>query len=265
MTAMRDFFEDVFAPRPVDPMEAARQAMRPPLRRRFYRDVSVAADLDGHAIQLDGRRVRTPARRLLAAPTAGLAECIAAEWAAVGETIDPARMPLTRLANSIIDGVADAREAVFEDVLNYLGSDLVFYRAGQPQGLVAAQSRAWDPILAWAREALGAQFVLAEGVIFVAQPARALAAAKAAIPGDPWRLGAVHAATTLTGSALLALALLRGRLSAEEAWAAANVDEDWNMDQWGRDALALERRAFRWAEMQAAAAVLAAMPEAAAS
>jgi chaperone required for assembly of F1-ATPase len=116
--------------------------------------------------------------------------------------------------------------------------------------------QAWDPILVWAAQTLGARFAVGEGVVHVAQPAEALAAARAKIPGDPWRLGAVHAATTLTGSALIALALAHARLTVEEAWQAAHVDEDWNMEQWGRDELALERRAFRFAEMKAAALVL---------
>src|SRR5262249_30998793 len=112
------------------------------------------------------------------------------------------------------------------------------------------------PVLAWVRETLGASFVLAEGIAFVAQPAQSLSAASSAIPTDPWRLGAMHAVTTLTGSALIAIALARGALSVDAAWAAAHVDEDWNMKFWGRDALALERRAARFSEMQAAATVL---------
>ena len=108
----------------------------------------------------------------------------------------------------------------------------------------------------WARDALGARFILAEGVVHVAQSETALAAGGAAIPGDPWRLGALHSVTTLTGSALLALAIAHGRVTADEAWEAAHVDEDWNMEQWGRDELALERRAYRYAELQAAAAVV---------
>ena len=135
-------------------------------------------------------------------------------------------------------------------------SDLVFYRASGPEQLRERQAQHWDPILAWAREALGAQFKPAEGVVHIAQPPAALAAATAAIPTDPWRLGAIHAVTTLTGSALIALALARGALSADAAWQAAHVDEDWNMEQWGRDEMALKRRAFRLAEFQAAAMVL---------
>jgi chaperone required for assembly of F1-ATPase len=165
-------------------------------------------------------------------------------------------MPLTRLANSIIDGVADAPEAVAAEVARYLGSDLVCYRAPGPESLVTRQGRAWDPVLGWARDALGARFLLAEGLVFVTQPVEALTAARAAIPRDIWRLGALNTVTTLTGSALIALALAGGALTVEEAWAAAHVDEDWNMDIWGRDVLALERRAFRFAEMQAAAKVL---------
>ena len=231
--------------------------MRPPLPRRFYREAGVEEAEDGFRVVLDGRPVRTPARRFLAAPSRALADALAAEWNAQGESIDPATMPLTRLANSIIDGVANAPEPVAAEIEKYLGSDLLFYRADGPQGLLERQARHWDPLIAWARESLGARFILAQGLVHAAQPQAAVASARAAIPSDPWRLGAVHAVTTLTGSALIALALLRGRLTADEAWDAAHVDEDWNMEQWGRDEIALARRASRFAEFAAAATVLA--------
>ncbi len=246
---MRDLFEEIFAKQPLDPTEAARRAMRPQLRRRFYGRAEVAEGEGGFGVLLDGRPVKTPARRALAA-------ALAAEWEAQRDVIDPAKMPLTRLANSILDGVADAPAAVAAEAEKYLASDLVCYRAAGPEGLVARQAGAWDPIIAWARAALGARVVLAQGMVFVAQPDAALTAAGAALPRDPWRLGAFHAVTTLTGSALIALAVLNGRLTVEEAWQAAHVDEDWNMDFWGRDELALERRAARFAEMQAACLVL---------
>ena len=250
---MRDTFENSS---PQNPVEAVRRATRPILRRRFYDKAGTAAAAEGYAVRLDDRPVRTPARRILAAPTPALAQAIAAEWDAQRDIIDPARMPLTRLANAIIDGVADRPGPVAAEVQKYLATDLVCYRAGGPQGLVERQARDWDPIVAWARDALGAHLRLGEGVIHVVQPEAALAAARAAIPDDPWRLGAVHAVTTLTGSALIALALLRARLTAEAAWQAAHVDEDWNMEQWGGDELALKRRAFHFTELQAAALVL---------
>jgi chaperone required for assembly of F1-ATPase len=255
---MRDIFDDIFKNQPLDPTESARRNMRPQLRRRFYQAVSVEPqEGGGYAVLLDGRPVKTPARRTLAAPTQALAQALADEWEAQREMIDPAAMPLTRLANSIIDGVADRPDVVKAEVAKFLRSDLVCYRTGSPDGLVERQARHWDPLIAFARDALGARFVLGEGVMFVQQPEEALAAAGRAIPDEPWRLGAVSAITTLTGSALIALALAQGHLTTEDAWAAAHVDEDWNMHQWGRDEQALERRAARAAEMQAAAKVLA--------
>ena len=235
---------------------AARRAMRPALRRRFYDTVGIAAEAGGYAMRLDGKPVRTPAGRVLAAPSVALAQALAAEWDAQRDLIDPARMPLTRLANSVIDGVSERPGPVAAEIEKYLASDLVCYRAVAPAGLVERQAHDWDPILAWARDTLGAPLRAAVGVVHIIQDDEALARARAAIPRDPWRLGALNAATTLTGSALIALALAQGRLSVEEAWAAAHVDEDWNMEQWGRDALALERRAFRFAEFDAAATVL---------
>jgi chaperone required for assembly of F1-ATPase len=226
------------------------------LRRRFYAKAATSRVAEGYAIELDGKPPHTPAGRMLAAPTQALAQAIAAEWEAQGELIDPATMPQTRLANAVIDGVAERPGPVAAEVEKYLASDLICYRAPTPQGLRERQAAHWDPILAWTREELGAHFTLGEGVVHVAQPKAALAAARAAIPTDPWRLGAVHAATTLTGSALIALAFAGGMLPAEAAWQAAHVDEDWNMEQWGRDERALERRAYRYAEFLAAATVL---------
>jgi chaperone required for assembly of F1-ATPase len=260
---MREILEDVREHQPPDPNEAARRGMRPRLRHRFYKEVTVSEGEGGFGLALDGRPLRTPAQRPLAAPTAPLAALLAEEWRAQREFIDPSSMPLTRLANSIIDGVADAAPEVAAEVEKYLASDLIFYRAEAPQGLVRSQDAAWDPLIAWARDALGADFRTGAGVVHLAQPQDALTAAAAVIPRnsanprDIWRLGATHSVTTLTGSALIALALLSGQLSVADAWAAAHVDEDWNMVQWGRDELALERRAYREAEMQAAGRVLA--------
>lgn len=253
---MRDIIESALAGDPSDPNETARRTMRPPVRKRFYEKATAEPAEHGFAVRLDGRPVRTPAHNVLVAPSRPLAQALADEWQAQTEVIDPARMPLTRLANTILDGVARTPEPVAAEVEKYLGSDLLFYRAEQPDRLVRSEAEHWNPVVAWAYEELGARFILAEGVMFVAQPERALKAASAAIPREPWRLGAVHALTTLTGSALLALAVARGRLSAEEAWTAAHVDEDWEMRQWGEDELAMQRRAFRREEMLAAAKML---------
>ena len=253
---MRDILEDIFGDEPLDPRQVARASLRPKTRERFYKSAS-AGEGAPFAVLLDGRPVKTPAKNALAAPTQPLAQAIAAEWDAQRERIDPATMPLTRIANSIIDGVVPAPDPVAGDLAKYLGSDLLCYRADTPDGLVRWQIQHWDPILDWARTALGARFMLSEGIVFVTQPEGAIAAARAAIPSDPWRLGAAHVVTTLTGSALIALALCVGRIDLDAAWAASNVDEDWNMHLWGRDEMALVARAARFADLQAAAIVLA--------
>ncbi len=250
---MRDLFE--FTP------DNAMTAARPALRRRFYDKVTTAAVVGGYAVQLDDKPVRTPARRVLAAPSPVVAQAMAAEWQVQREVIDPSQMPLTRLANAIIDGVAERPAAVAAEVAKYLASDLVFYRATNPPELAERQRRYWDPILAWAEQALGARFAPTAGVTHFAQPQPALEAARAAIPHDPWRLGALHAVTTLTGSALIALAIARAFLTADAAWQAANVDENWNMERWGRDEMAIAHRAFRFAELQAAVMVLNLRPD----
>jgi chaperone required for assembly of F1-ATPase len=242
-------------------MVSARRDSRRSLRKRFYSRADVGeAGEGGFSVLLDGKPVRTPARHVLAAPARSLAEAITQEWNEQQDVINPWRMPLTRLANAVIDAVAQQADAVTGEVAKYLGSDLLFYRAGAPAGLVERQAQYWDPLLTWAREKFGARFVLVEGVGFIEQPREALALLRPAIPTDPWRLGAVSSITTLTGSALLALAVAHGAIDADEAWVAAHVDEDWQMEYWGRDEAALDRRAFRFTEMQAAATVLRLVP-----
>jgi chaperone required for assembly of F1-ATPase len=254
---MRDIFNDIFDKQPLDPQEAARRNMKPQRRARFYKEANAGdAAEGGYPVLLDGRTVRTPAKRPLAAPTRPLAEALAAEWRAQQDHVDPATMPLTRLANSIIDGVAAQPQPVRAEVEKYLGTDLLFYRAEGPEGLLAVQARHWDPLIEWARDTHGARFVLAQGIVHAKQSPEALTAMATAIPSDPWPLGAVNVVTTLTGSALIALALAAGRITADDAWTIAHVDEDWNMETWGRDEMALQRRNFRRLELDAAAAVL---------
>ena len=252
---MRDIFTftEIFENQPLDPMESARRGGRPNLRKRFYETAHVG---DGGAILIDGKPIKTPARRILNAPTRELAEAIAGEWNSQIDVVDPARMPLTRLANVIIDAVSDAPRPVADEIEKYLSSDLVFYRAEAPAGLVEKQAHAWDPVLAWARDRFNTRFVLAQGVMYVAQPRESVEALRSAIPTEPWRLGAVSSITTLTGSGLLAVALAHQALDPGEVWSAAHVDEDWQMSQWGRDELALQHRVFREAEFRAAVSVL---------
>jgi chaperone required for assembly of F1-ATPase len=221
-----------------DPVRAARGHAKPALPRRFYTEAGFSKDADGLRLTLDGRPANTPARNPLQLPSRALAERVAAEWAAQDAVIDPARMPLTRLANTAIDGVTPRMAAVAADLCAYAGTDLVAYRAGDPDRLVAAQAAAWDPILAWARDEFGARVILSEGVMHVAQPADTIQALSAAVTGvtDPFQLTGLHTLTTLTGSLLIALAVLRGRLTPAEAWAAAHVDETFQDAVWGRDA-----------------------------
>jgi chaperone required for assembly of F1-ATPase len=224
------------------------------LPKRFYKEVSVEPDGGGFALRLDGKPVRTPAKAMLVLPNAALAEAVADEWRAQGERIDPDTMPLTKLANSVIDGVMGREAAVVGDMLGYAAADLICYRAGGPEGLTAAQTRQWDPVLAFARSELDAPLNIAEGVMHVAQPDASLEAIRQRLQQfDAWSLAALHVLTGLMGSALLALAVTLERLTPEEAWTAAHVDEDWQICQWGEDREAADRRKRRWKEAQAAA------------
>jgi len=241
---------------PRDPMRAAQAHMRPTTVKRFYRTVEVCEAAGGrYALTLDGRGARTPGRNPLAAKSQALMRKVAAEWERQRETLDPADMPLTRLLNSAVDGVSRTMVESRAEVLKYAGSDLLCYRAEGPEALAERQRLAFDPVLAQAAEALGARFNLSAGVTHVEQPPESIEAVCRGLEAfdDPVALAALGAMTTLTGSALLALAVARGRLSPEEAWRAAHLDEDFQAERWGVDEEARARREARWREFEAAA------------
>jgi chaperone required for assembly of F1-ATPase len=258
-----DIRDDLFSIHgaPIDPVKLARRDLQKALPRRFYAEVSIGAGEGGHVLLLDGKPVRTPAKALVALPSLALGELVAVEWRAQTEVIDPGTMPLTRLVNSAIDGVARNRDATVAEVAKFAETDLVCYRAGDPEALVAAQDTAWDPILAIARDRLGARFICAQGILYVEQPASARAAVERAVaaiadgPHGVLKLAALGVMTSLAGSVLIALAVAQGHLGAEGAWAAAHVDEDFQARVWGADAEAMARRERRWREMAAAATV----------
>lgn len=248
---------------PIDPVTMARRDLQKALPKRFYKEATAQARDGSFVLLLDGRMAKTPARNVLALPTLALARELALEWARQSEIIDPGSMPLTRIVNSAIDGVAREIDATVSEIARYAGSDLVCYRAGEPEALAKAQAAAWDPLLTFAREKLGARFLCAEGVMFVEQPEPARRAVHDAVkeiaqtrPAAPFALAALHVMTTLTGSALLALAVAHGELTPSQAFAAAHVDEDFQMNIWGADDEAQRRRARRWTEMEAAARLL---------
>lgn len=259
---MRDILNDLDNSRPdSDPIRRAQNQMRQALPKRFYEKADVAAEGDGYKATLDGRVVRTPAGAEMTLPTEAAARLVAQEYDAQKEQIDPMTMPVTRLANTAIDGVASDVQAVVEDILRFASSDLLCYRADAPERLVEFQAEAWDPMLDWAEAEFGSRFVLAEGVMHVEQPRSTIAAVGAHLRPrrDPFRIAALHVMTSLTGSALLALAVEAGAIDAETAWKAAHVDEDWNISQWGEDVEAAERRAARKRDMMGAAALLKAL------
>ncbi len=260
---MRDILSDLSeAMSDPDPVRRAQIQMKRPLPKRFYKEVSTDRTDEGFRILLDGRPVRTPGKKLLAVPAQPIADRLKAEWDRQGEEIDPAKMPVTRLVNTAVDGVADNLDAVFEEIVRFAGTDMLCYRADSPDGLVARQREGWDPVIRWAADAKGARFILIEGVMHQEQPALAIEAFSAALAAyrDPLALACVHTVTTLTGSALLGLALAEGVIDADKAWTLAHVDEDWQIEHWGTDEEAFRRRELRREELDIAAAVLADIP-----
>lgn len=221
--------------------------------KRCYKEAAVSHSPAGsYRVLLDGKAIKTPRRALISLPNLSLAEAIAAEWREQGDEIDPRIMPLTRLAYAAIDVVMAERTQVTQQMLNYAEHDLLCYRAEEPPELVARQARVWGPLLDWAAETYGARLNLGFGIRHAAQPPEAIAALDQTISHyDEFELAALHTATTISGSLILAVALADKEVNAEGAFAAATLDETFQAEKWGQDAEAEKRRGQLFAELTA--------------
>jgi chaperone required for assembly of F1-ATPase len=226
--------------------------------KRFYDQAAVRAEAGGHEVLLDGRPVRTPAKKALKLPSPALAEAIAEEWNRQSDKVDPRSMPLTGLANAAIDRVEPDPEGFAAGLARYGESDLLCYRAEGPDALVERQLLLWDPILAWARRRYDVDFETIEGILHRAQPPATIARLGHEMAvRRPFELAALAPLVTISGSLVIALALAEEAIDPDEAWAAAILDEAWQAEQWGEDEEAAARMANRRAEFDAAVRFLA--------
>ena len=225
--------------------------------KRFYKEVSVAAEGPGFALLLDGRSVKTPARAGLVVPGKALAEAMAAEWTAQDDEIDPRTMPLTGLANAAIDRVAPDPAAFAARLAEYAESDLLCYRAESPDKLVARQAERWDPVLAWARRRFDIELHVVSGIMHQPQSESAVQQlARAVAARSPFELAGLSPLVTVSGSLVIALALVEGAIELEQAWNAASLDEQWQLEQWGEDSEASAALAARQRDFAAGARFL---------
>ena len=210
--------------------------------KRFYKAVSAAPAEGGFAVLLDGKPVKTPGRNMLVLPTENLAAAIVQEWQAQGEEIIATTMPLLRLANTVVDGVAVNPVGVIDAILRFGENDLLCYRAHQPPELAERQRAGWNPLLDWVRQRHGAHMRVAEGLTHVDQTPDALLALRQALEDfDPFTLGGLHVIASITGSVVLALAVAEGFISGPDAFALSRIDEVYQAEKWGEDVQAAKR------------------------
>jgi chaperone required for assembly of F1-ATPase len=230
--------------------------MRAPLRR-FYSQVSSAADGDGFAVHLDGRPLRSPAGRVMRLPTAPLADVVAEEWRAQENVIRPETMPIYAVAATAVDRVGPQRAAMIEQLLAYIATDLVCYRACEPADLVDEQTARWQPLLDWLAETWGVRLAVTDALAPVDQPADATDRLRPSLERmDDLHLAALAVAVPAAGSLAVGLALVLGRLDAEDALAAACVDELYQASRWGDDVETRRRREILKADLRAVEAVV---------
>ncbi|MBT8415332.1 MAG: ATPase [Boseongicola sp.] len=204
--------------------------------KRFWKNVEVVPAEGGFTVTLDGRNVRTPGKVLLSVPTEQMARHIADEWEAQSEKVDPRTMPWTRSANSAIDKLSVQRREVEDHLIGYAGTDLVCYRADGPQGLVARQSESWDPILDMMQKTFGVRLLTTSGVMPVTQSPESLEVLRNVMSAmSDFAITGFHDIVTLSGSYLIAVSVALEAVKPEQAWDLSRIDEEWQIEQWGRD------------------------------
>ena len=223
------------------------------MKRRFWTDVAITKTDMGYGVNLDGRMTQTPLKAVLSVPTRAFADQIAAEWRGVGEMIDPTKMPYTRAANAAIDKLTKQKDEVVDMLAEYGASDLLCYRASSPDGLVAKQAEAWDPALDWAAQRFGQRLNVTRGILPVAQPKAPLAAMKSSLSNmTKFQLSGAHDLITISGSLVLAFAVIENAMSCAAAWSASRIDEDWQISEWGADSEAEAASALKKADFERA-------------
>ena len=228
--------------------------------KRFYKGVSVTEAAEGGlSILLDSKPVRTPAGKPLVLPPAPpLADAVAAEWDAQTDHIRPWTMPLTQLAATALDRVGPERPVITQQLLGFAATDLLCYRVDFPHALRERQEQSWQPLLDWLAETLGARLDVTFGLTAIEQSADSLAAIARRLESyDVWTLTAAQSAAAAAGSTVLALGLAEGRLDGQQVFALAQLDETFQMEQWGEDYEAADRRRRLESDIAAAATLLA--------
>lgn len=220
--------------------------------KRFYKTVTVEQTPEGFRLLLDAKPVLTPAGKPLRLESRALAEAVAEEWRAQGEEVQPGSMPLTRLVNSVLDGVRTARQEVIAAILRFGESDLLTYRAESPAELAQRQAR-WDAVLDWVADRHGARLIVTAGISPIEQPPAALNALSRVVASrDDYAVAALHILASVTGSLVLGLAVLDEELSAADAFALSRLDEEFQAEKWGRDGAAQARAQRLAREMEQA-------------
>lgn len=219
-------------------------------QKRFWTNVTVVQDDAGFAVELDDRRVKTPAKAPFVVPTRGLADAVAAEWEAQEGQVDPTVMPFTRSANAAIDKVRHQHAEVADMMAAYGDSDLLCYRATDPEELVKRQADQWNPALNWAAEVLYTPLAVHTGVIHKAQSPEILGRFSDRIHAmSEFQLAGFHDLVSLSGSLVLAFAVAHDWRDPDVIWTISRLDELWQAEQWGPDEEAeaqieIKRQAF---------------------
>jgi chaperone required for assembly of F1-ATPase len=225
--------------------------------KRFWKTADAVAEQEGWGVRLDARPLRTPGKALLVVPTESLAQAIAEEWGAAGETVDRRAMPLTGLANAAIDQVTPDRLTFAAGLAKYAEADLACYRAEGPQTLAERQAASWDGLLGWARRRFDVDFAVTTGIIHVEQPpATVERLAHEVAARDAFHLAGLSPLVTIGGSLVAALAVTEDAMTAAQAWDAVSIDERWQIEKWGADAEAQAAMDNRRADFFAAARFL---------
>ena len=240
-----------------DPMQKAARNLQPKRIKRFYNSVSITQETNGYCVRLDDIPIRSPRKKIIECTNLEIATGLQEEWTQQKEYMDPITMPKTRILNAAIDGVEENFDAVIDTIGSYASSDLICYRASDPEKLVLRQQQTWDPILDWLNQTYGIVFKVTTGVLPIEQLNDSIQKVKDLLRNySSVQLAAFYTITTLGGSVILALALEKKAFNPESIWQAINIDEDWNIEHWGQDTEAFRTRKTKQLDFNAATQIL---------
>ena len=212
--------------------------------KKFWKIVQVKKKLkNSFEILLDKRILKTPMQKDLIFSNYKIAKETALEWDIDEKEINTENMVFYGLISTAIDKISNDKVSYIENVLGFINTDLICYRADGPNELVDLQNNSWNPIISFIKKYIDVELKFFIGVMPSKQSLDIFNRLKTLINSfSDIEISALHRMTNLTGSIFISICILKGDVLKNEAFELSFLDELYQAKNWGIEEESLDKR-----------------------